>query len=92
MYAQIARRANLPQAFWIAEMAKSTPSSLRLAPTWRGVTANRHETWARDAMDDEVSSARFFARTNDILRTTKSCGPGAPGLAPSLRAMNPKRR
>jgi hypothetical protein len=26
----------------------------------RGVTANRHETWARDAMDAKVSSARAF--------------------------------
>jgi hypothetical protein len=32
-HAQIARRANLSQAFWIAEMAKSAAHCARPAPT-----------------------------------------------------------
>jgi hypothetical protein len=39
----------------------------------------------RDAMDAKVLRARFFARTKGTFRTAKSCGPGAPGLALSLR-------
>ena len=51
----------------------------------RGVTANRHETWARDAMDAEVSSARAFCADERPSRTAKACGPGTPGLVLSLR-------
>ena len=51
----------------------------------RGVTANRHETWARDAMDALGVERASSARTNDARRTAEACGPGTPGLVLSLR-------
>src|SRR5215470_5133316 len=41
----------------------------------RGALRDRHERWERDAMDAAC------CRTNDMTRTAKSCGPGAPRLA-----------
>jgi hypothetical protein len=50
----------------------------------RGASADRHETWAQDAVDATVPGA--FSALNDrhMLRTAKSCGPDAPWLASSL--------
>src|SRR5215469_15197799 len=49
----------------------------------RGALRDRHERWERDAMD----AARH--QTNDVMRTAKSCGPGAPTLALSSRRRIP---
>ena len=46
----------------------------------RGAFRDRHERWARDAMD------AICHETNDLSRTAKSCGPGAPTLALSERS------
>ena len=46
----------------------------------RGVTADRHETWVRDAMDVKVSARMLRGRTMPT-RTAKSCGSGAPKQA-----------
>jgi hypothetical protein len=61
--------------------------SRRLRGALRPIVTKRG---SRDAMDEEVSRARFLARTNDIFRTAKSCGPDAPGLSLSLREMIPR--
>jgi hypothetical protein len=47
----------------------------------RGALRDRHERWLRDAMD----AAR--QQTNDVPRTAKSCGPGAP-----MQALSSQRR
>jgi hypothetical protein len=44
----------------------------------RGALRDRHERWVRDAMD---AAAR---ETNALVRTEKSCGPGAPTLVLSF--------
>jgi hypothetical protein len=62
----------------IAFTPKSERSSAHPALT-RGAFRDRHERWERDAMD----AAR--QQTNDVTRTAKSCGPGAPTLALSER-------
>jgi hypothetical protein len=49
----------------------------------RGVVANRHQTWVRDAMDATVSRVRFRARANDANADAKSCGPDTPTLVSS---------
>src|SRR3954454_20930193 len=49
----------------------------------RGAFRDRHGTRGGDAVDVRRRSAGL-ARTNDASRTVKSCGPGAPELAPSL--------
>jgi len=52
----------------------------------RGALRDRHERWARDAVD-------VFAReTNAPAWTAKPCGPDAPTLASSLRAKARRRR
>jgi hypothetical protein len=51
----------------------------------RGVAANRHETWARDAMDAMVLSARSPRGRTTPWRTAEACGPGAPGLVLSAQ-------
>src|SRR5215813_10847065 len=48
----------------------------------RGALRDRHEYWARDAMD-----AGSACDERGSWRTVKSCGPGAPGLALSLQVM-----
>ena len=45
----------------------------------RGALRDRHERWERDAMD------AMRHQTNDVSRTAKSCGSGAPTLALSSR-------
>jgi len=83
--------ANSP-FFWIAETAKSAahirPSRAdlegRYGQSSRNVDAGCD---GRQGVERAVS-----ARTNDILRTTKSCGPGAPWLALSLLMMVSRRR
>ncbi len=57
----------------------------RPAPSQRGASADRHETWAQDAMD-AGSAGRFGAQRSAPARTVKSCGPGTPGLVLSRRA------
>src|SRR3569833_1285588 len=57
-------------------------SSPRLALT-RGAARDRHGRGARDAVGVLGCSASV-ARTNNSIRTAKSCGPGAPTLALSL--------
>jgi hypothetical protein len=51
----------------------------------RGVVANRHQTWVRDAMDAMVSRVRFRARANDANADAKPCGPDTPTLVSSAR-------
>jgi hypothetical protein len=50
----------------------------------RGALRDRHERWARDAMD-VAASAQSLRRRIMLQRTAKSCGPGAPTLALSER-------
>jgi hypothetical protein len=47
----------------------------------RGVTADRHETWVRDAVDAGGVGARLSCGRTMLLRTAKSCGSGAPKQA-----------
>jgi len=72
-HAQIARRAH----FLLRCRANQNHAPARPAPIW-GALRDRHERWARDAMDAAC------CRTNNISRTAKSCGPGAPRLALSF--------
>jgi hypothetical protein len=55
------------------------------APTQRGASADRHETWARDAMDATVPGAFLRSTIGTRSRTAESCGPDAPRLASSLQ-------
>jgi len=50
----------------------------------RGAARDRHGRWERDAMDAH-RRAQSLARRAALVRTAKSCGPGAPMQAPSLR-------
>jgi len=59
----------------IAMSGKSERWSARLAAA-RGALRDRHGRWKRDAMDAACRE------TNDMTRTTKSCGPGAPMQVP----------
>ena len=68
--------------FSLASSGKSPRSFARLAPT-RGALRDRHERWKRDAMD---AACR---QTNNMTRTAKSCGPGAPRLALSCSGDDP---
>ena len=82
-HARIARRANLPQVVAVAVFPKSQASSARPASMKRGVTADRHETWVRDAMDAGGVGARMARGRTMPTRTEKACGPGAPTLVSS---------
>jgi hypothetical protein len=53
----------------------------RPASMKRGVTADRHETWVRDAVDAGGVGARLSCGRTMLLRTAKSCGSGAPKQA-----------
>ncbi len=64
-HAKIARRANLSRLPAVALSPKSQASSVRPASMKRGVTADRHETWVRDAMDADGVERAHSARTND---------------------------
>jgi hypothetical protein len=64
-HAKIARRANLSRVLAVARYPKSQASSVRPASMKRGVTADRHETWVRDAMDAGGVERAHVARTND---------------------------
>ena len=64
--------------FALAFSGKSERASPRSAAT-RGTYRDRHGRWLRDAM------AALCCQTNGLMRTAKSCGPGAPGLASSWR-------
>jgi len=61
----------------VAMSGKSERWSARPAAT-RGALRDRHGRWKRDAMDAAC------CRTNNMARTAKSCGPGAPRLALSF--------
>ena len=50
----------------------------------RGAARDRHGRWERDAMDAH-RRAQSLARRAALVRTAKSCGPGAPMQALSLR-------
>jgi hypothetical protein len=53
----------------------------------RGALRDRHERWARNAMD------AVTCKTSDVYpRTAKSCGPDAPTLASSWRKVFRRRR
>ena len=54
-YAQIARRANLPQPDGIAVTPKSAADFALSLPHQEGALRDRHERWERDAVDAEVS-------------------------------------
>jgi len=56
----------------------------------RGVTADRHETWVRDAMDAGGVGARMSRGRTMPTRTGKACGPGAPTLVPSCAGAIPR--
>jgi hypothetical protein len=62
-------------------MIVSAPSRLGK----RGGVANRHQTWARDAVDALASRVRFRTRTSDVGADAKSCGPDTPTLVSSAR-------
>jgi hypothetical protein len=53
----------------------------------RGALRDRHERWARDAVDAAVSLDE-----RHLLRTAKSCGPDIPTLVSSLQLTICKRR
>ena len=73
--------------FFLTEIPNQMHLPAHPAPVQRGASADRHETWARDAMDATVPSA--FQALNDrrMLRTGKPRGPGTPGLVLSLAEM-----
>jgi hypothetical protein len=79
--AYIARRVNLPQVGGLAEN-QNHGHIPRHPASIRGTLRDRHERGKRDAMDAERRE------TNVATRTAKSCGPGAPGLASSVRVTN----
>jgi len=60
--------------------ANQNDSLARLAPT-RGALRDRHGRRLRDAMDAVCQT------TNDVTRTAKSCGPGAPMQALRSRSL-----
>src|SRR5262249_32740717 len=64
--------------FLLRRRANQNDPRARPVPT-RGALRDRHERWARDAMD------ALCCETNSTERTAKSCGPGAPMQVP--RAM-----
>jgi hypothetical protein len=79
-YARIARRANLPHASALVLSGKSQPSSgaSRLNEEGRFGRSSRYVGRGCDGRGWHVRRAWR-------MRTAKSRGPGAPGLAPSLR-------
>src|SRR5262249_41792054 len=76
LYAQTARRAH----FRLRRRANHNDAPAPLAAK-RGALRDRHERRLRDAMDAAC------CETNNMTRTAKSCGPGAPRLALSFRRM-----
>jgi hypothetical protein len=55
----------------------------------RGVSRSSR-TWRREAVAARHRSIRFRMRTNEVLRTAKPCGPGAPTLASNSRRRVPR--
>jgi hypothetical protein len=82
----IARRANVSQAFSLVASGKSPLSPRAIPASSRGAFRDRHERWARDAVD---TTAR--GRTA-LTWTAKSCGPDASTLASSWRQCCALRR
>ena len=74
------------QKYFDSVFRKFVVSSRRPVPP-RGALRDRHECWARDAMD-----VGGVVRRATPTRTVKACGPGAPGLVPSARGDDPRER
>src|SRR5262245_57192564 len=73
-HAQTARRAKVAQPFLLRCRANQNEHP-RVPHSPRGALRDRHGRWVRDAMDAAC------CETNSMMRTAKSCGPDAPGLA-----------
>src|ERR1700753_2872916 len=80
---------NCPSGYFVAheQLASSGKSPAHFRPSRlgkRGVSrSSRHAGW--EAMDEAARSGALTSRTNALLRTAKSCGPGLPALRSSLR-------
>ena len=73
-----------PDEKYFALLILQIRSMVRASRTpWRGALRDRHERWVRDAMDAAASAPNLLRGRLTPARTAKSCGPGAPTLAPS---------
>ena len=74
-FLSILSRENI-SVFRKTEQVYGSRIPLRLQRAYR----DRHETWGGDAVD-----VKALTDERRLLRTAKSCGPGAPMQAPSWR-------
>src|SRR5690349_20286273 len=77
------RRAKFLFRFF-GNRANFTPSRL----IEQGRTRDRHDTWSAGSGGRIESQRDPITRTNDSIRTVKSCGPGAPVLALTLTTLS----